>query len=66
MSQALDEVCEFLDLRSASSPARLVMAERIIELARKGERSPTRLRELVLEESGFGSNGSRPLRWSGC
>jgi hypothetical protein len=52
MSMALDDVCETLKLRDDSS-AREVIAARIIELARRGERSPTRLRDRVLHEAGL-------------
>jgi hypothetical protein len=50
MSMALDDVCKALALRGDSS-ARVVMAVRIVELARTGERSPTRLRDRVLHEA---------------
>lgn len=53
MSMALDEVCKSLNLKD-SSTAREVMAVRIIELAKAGERSPTRLRDRVLHEAGMG------------
>jgi hypothetical protein len=49
MSMALDNVCEMLRLRD--DPAREVMASRIIDLARAGERSPARLRDRVLHEA---------------
>jgi hypothetical protein len=39
MSMALDDACKALNLPNGSHPARLVIAERIIELARDGERS---------------------------
>jgi|HubBroStandDraft_6_1064221.scaffolds.fasta_scaffold915139_2 hypothetical protein len=52
MSTALDEVCKVLRLRKDSA-AREVMAVRIIELAKTGERSPTRLRDRVLHEAGL-------------
>jgi hypothetical protein len=48
MSTALDDVCNMLDL--SGGPAREVMALRIIDLARTGERNPARLREKVLRE----------------
>jgi hypothetical protein len=51
MSRALDDVCEVLKLRDGS--AKEVMAARIIDLARGGERSPTRLRDRVLYEAGL-------------
>ena len=52
MSMAFEDVCKALDLRDPMS--REVMAVRIIELARQGERSPTRLRDRVLQETGLG------------
>jgi hypothetical protein len=51
MSRALDDVCEVLKLRDGS--AKEVIAGRIIDLARCGERSPTRLRDRVLYEAGL-------------
>ena len=51
MSRALDDVCEVLKLRDSS--AKEVIAGRIIDLARRGERSPTRLRDRVLYEAGL-------------
>src|SRR3954464_5017489 len=62
MSMALDDVCKALNLTNAKA-AREVVAERIIELARKGERSPTRLRDRVLQESGF-ADGNGQAKWS--
>ena len=53
MSAAFNEVCEALKLDSDSS-AKKVMAKRIIDLARCGECSPTRLRERVLREAMLG------------
>jgi hypothetical protein len=50
MSTALDEVCKVLKLRKDSA-AREVMAVRIIELAKTGDRSPTRLRDRILHEA---------------
>src|SRR2546429_7717255 len=52
MSRALDDVCEVLKLRDDTS-AKEVIAARIIDLARRGERSPTRLRDRVLHEAGL-------------
>jgi hypothetical protein len=51
MSRALDGVCEVLKLRDSS--AKEVIAGRIIDLARRGERSPTLLRDRVLYEAGM-------------
>ena len=50
MSVALDDVCKMLSLRDDHS-AREVMASRIVDLARAGERSPTRLRDRILHEA---------------
>jgi hypothetical protein len=50
MSVALDDVCKMLNLRDDSS-AREVIAIRIVDLARAGERSPTRLRDRILREA---------------
>jgi hypothetical protein len=53
MSIALDDVCKTLNLSDSAKVEREVIAERIIELARRGERSPTVLRDRVLEEAGL-------------
>ena len=50
MSTALDDVCKMLNLRDDSS-AREVIAIRIVDLARAGERGPTRLRDRILHEA---------------
>ena len=52
MSMALDDVCKALNILDGS-PARTVIAERIIALAATGERSPTLLRDKVLREVGL-------------
>jgi hypothetical protein len=44
MSMALDDVCRSLNL-NGDERARETVAVRIIELARRGERSPTKLPE---------------------
>ena len=61
MSIALDEVCNTLKLADSAKTDREILAERIIELARRGERDPTVLRDRVLQESGRaqGPNGHR-------
>jgi hypothetical protein len=71
MSMALDDVCKALNLLDGS-PAREVIAERIIALATTGERSPTLLRDRVLREAGLADQSGtawtetkRPPRWSG-
>ena len=64
MSIALNDVCETLDLPDRAKAVREVIAERIVELARRGERNPTILRDRVLQESGLDpAKGS--VRWSG-
>jgi hypothetical protein len=50
MSLALDDVCKALRL-DGNAKAREVVAERIIELVRRGERSPRRLRDRLLREA---------------
>jgi hypothetical protein len=50
MSTALDDVCKILNLPDDNS-AREVIACRIIDLAKAGERNPTRLRDRVLHEA---------------
>jgi hypothetical protein len=49
MSTALDDVCKSLNLPDGSLE-REVIATRIIDLARGGIRSPTVLRDRVLQE----------------
>jgi len=51
MSLAFDEVCKALDLPADAASAREVIAIRIIELAKRGGRSPTFLRDQVLREA---------------
>jgi len=59
MSMALDDVCNALHLVNGN-PAREIIAERIIALARNGERSPTLLRDRVLREAGLALGSARP------
>ena len=54
MSIAFDDVCEALKL-DGNVKAKEVVAIRIIELARRGEHSPTKLRDQVLYEANGGS-----------
>jgi hypothetical protein len=51
MSMALDDVCKALKL-DGDQKARGIVATRIIALAGRGERSPTKLRDRVLAEAG--------------
>jgi hypothetical protein len=50
MSRALDDVCNALNI-GGNPAAKEVIAVRIIELARRGERSPIKLCERVLSEA---------------
>ena len=50
MSMALDDLCKELKL-DGNANAKETIAVRIIELARCGERSPTKLRDRVLREA---------------
>jgi hypothetical protein len=54
MSMALDDVCKALRL-DGNAKAKEIVAIRIIELARRGERSPTRLRDRLLKEANGGT-----------
>jgi hypothetical protein len=63
MSMAFDDVCKTLDIRDGN-PAREVIAERIIALARNGERSPTRLRDRLLREVGLVGWDGRTMEMS--
>lgn len=54
MSMALDDVCKALQL-DGDATAKEVIAVRIIELARRGERSPTKLRDRLLQEANGGT-----------
>ena len=50
MSVALGKVCEAMNLQDDSS-RKQIMAARIIDLVRRGECSPERLRDRVLQEA---------------
>lgn len=50
MSMALDDICKSLNLQDG--PERVVIAERIVDLARRGVRNPMVLRDRVLHEAG--------------
>jgi hypothetical protein len=54
MSTALDDVCKALNV-NGDVLAREVIAIRIIELARRGERSPAKLRDRLLLEANGGT-----------
>jgi hypothetical protein len=52
MSTAFEEVCKALNLPADAATTREVIAIRIIELAKRGERRSTLLRDQVLREAG--------------
>lgn len=54
MSTALDEVCLALKL-NGDATAREIVAIRIVELARRGERDPAKLRDRLLAEANGGT-----------
>jgi hypothetical protein len=51
MSRALADACQILDLRENHS-AKKAIAARVLDLALQGEKSPTRLRDILLREAG--------------
>jgi len=59
MSVAYEDVCKALHI-NGDARARETIAARVIELARRGERCPTLLRDRVLQEAGMGTNGNGP------
>jgi len=52
MSLAFEDVCKALEIQPGATREREVIAGRIIELARRGERSPTQLVATLLREAG--------------
>jgi len=50
MAIAFDEAVLSLELTDDADPFRYVVAKKIIEIARKGERDPTRLCERALQD----------------
>jgi hypothetical protein len=54
MSMALNDVRKALDI-NGDATAKEVIAIRIIELARRGERSPTQVRDRLLAEANGGT-----------
>ena len=54
MSKALDDICNELGLPGGDHPARRVIAERVIDLARHGHCGPAALRDRVLQEANIG------------
>jgi hypothetical protein len=59
MSVAFDEVCRALNVPHTANGAREAIAAKIIDLARRGERDPDRLRDrMITEASAANGNGS--------
>lgn len=54
MSLACEQICDALHI-NGSAEARETIAARVIELARRGERCPTVLRERALAEANGGT-----------
>jgi hypothetical protein len=59
MSLAFEELCKALEIQTGATREREAVAVRIIELCRRGERSPTRLVERVLKEAGLPNDDGR-------
>jgi hypothetical protein len=59
MSIAFAEVCLALKLLETDAHGREAVASQIIELARRGERDPIKLRDRVLRDAGA---AQRPMR----
>jgi hypothetical protein len=51
MSKALDDICREFSVPVGASAVREAIAVRVIELAQRGERSPTCLRDRVVSET---------------
>jgi len=50
MALAVDDICKVLDIPSEDAPTLKSIAERVVEHARRGERDPAVLAELVIDE----------------
>jgi hypothetical protein len=61
MSAAFDKVCEAMNLRDDDS-RRQIMAALIIALVRRGECSPKRLRDRVLQEQSLAEVALKDVR----
>jgi hypothetical protein len=61
MAAALDDVCRALKV-GGNERERQILATRIIDLARGGERSPIRLRERVLMEASRANDVLDPVQ----
>jgi hypothetical protein len=61
MALAFDDVCKTLEVPADAAGLREVIALRIVELAKRGERSTTVLRERLLREAGERREGQANL-----
>ena len=50
MAHAVDDVCKVLEIPPEDAPTLKSIAERVVELAREGERDPAVLAERVISE----------------
>jgi hypothetical protein len=50
MALAVDDICEVLEISSEDAPTLKSIAERVVEHAKRGERDPAVLAELVVSE----------------
>ena len=50
MALAVDDICEILEISPDDAPTLKSIAERVVEHARRGERDPAVLAELVVDE----------------
>jgi hypothetical protein len=50
---AFDEACKALGLANRDDPLTDLLARKVVEMARQGERDPTRLRNLTLQSLGL-------------
>jgi len=50
LTRAFEEACAALRLNDRADPLTEIVAKKIIEHARRGERDPIRLRDIVLSE----------------
>ena len=59
MGMAFDKVCRFLDDTGQPGLVREIIAKRIIDLAREGDRDPDHLCDTTLKSLGFNAGSSR-------
>jgi hypothetical protein len=58
MAHAVDDVCKVLEIPPEDAPTLKSIAERVVELAREGERDPSVLAERVISEMRPGAETS--------